>query len=84
MDAGDFRHAHGAVDRGSDLIGRGLAEFEGEQALAEFGLGRRGQTGYGGADIGQDDSLAEKRNRLRGRSTGFADDGSRRWCGHDG
>ena len=80
MDAGDFRHAHGAVDRGGDLIGFGLAESQGEQALVEFRLGRRGQTGHGGADIGQDNGLTEKRNWnwLRGWSTGLADDDGRR------
>ena len=84
MDAGDFRHAHGAFDRGGDLIGLGLAESQGEQALSEFRLGRRGQTGNGGADIGQDDGLTEKRNRWCGWSAGFADDSGSDWCRNDG
>ena len=73
LDSGDIRDSHGTVDRCSDLVGIGSAELEGEQALTEFGLGRARQIGHRGAYIGEDDRLAEKRNRLRGGRAGLDD-----------
>lgn len=39
-------------------------ESEREEAALEFGFGLRGQACHGGADIGQNNRLAEERDRL--------------------
>ena len=78
LDSGDVRNGHGAIDRCRNLVGIGSAELEGEQTLTEFCLGRSRQIGQSGPHIGEDNRLAEKRNRLlRGGRPGF-DDKSRR------
>ena len=72
MNTAYFGHGEGAVDRGGHLRLGAAGEGEGEEAALEFGFGLRGQTRHGGADIGQDDCLAEERDRL---GLGGADSG---------
>ena len=94
LNAADLGYGEGAVHcRGH--LGLGAAgESEGEEAALEFGFGLRGQAGHGGADIGQNNRLAEERDRLGLSGTGSGHDdrpglgGSRRWsclrCGGRG
>ena len=94
LNAADLGHGEGAVHcRGH--LGLGAAgESEGEEAALEFGFGLRGQAGHGGADIGQNNRLAEERDRLGLSGTGSGHDdrpglgGRRRWsclrCGGRG
>ena len=84
LDSGNVWDGHGAIDGHGDLVGIGSAEFEGEQTLTEFCLGGSRQIGHSGPHIGEDNGLAEKRNRLlRGGRSGF-DDKRRRERGSAG
>jgi hypothetical protein len=84
LDSRNIWDGHGAIDRCRNLVGIGSAEFEGEQTLTEFCLGRSRQIGHGGPHIGEDNRLAEKRNRLlRSGRSGF-DDKRRRERGSAG
>jgi len=63
-ESGDFGDGEGFVDGGGD-VGLGTRrESEGEEAALEFGSGLGGESGDGGADIGQDVGLAEEGDRL--------------------
>ena len=87
LDAAHLGHGEGAVHCGGHLGLCAAGESEGEEAALEFGFGLRGQAGYGGADVGQNNCLAEERDRLglSGAGSGYNDrpglGGSRRRCG---
>ena len=71
MKAADLGDGQSAVDRGRDLGLRATREGEGEEAALEFCFGLCGQACHGCADIGQNDRLAEERDRLGRSRAGF-------------
>ena len=64
LNAADLGHGEGAVHCGGHLGLGAAGKSEGEEAALEFGFGLRGQASHGGADIGQNNRLAEERDGL--------------------
>jgi len=67
-EAGDFGDFERAVDGGGDLAVGAAGEVDGEESAPEFSCGGRG--GEGGADVGEDDGLAEERDGFAGGAAG--------------